>query len=230
MEILTEYNNAGLLYQICELCQPSLIHCWCNLTKLPGEFVESKLKRSSAWGLIPGYHLEQTWNSKQYLKNQSELICLRFTCTKLERCTLATYYVSEYLKERGCAALGCWILPHIIQLRCLHFILPSAAEVSCWNDPKACMVDNVTIIAMLFLEKDKLANAELCALQLGCSLGWYIQPCAVLQLPVWMFLLFHRGMSKSTSIFKHPKRQELTFSEKPLIAVIATVLIVWKTH
>lgn len=27
MEILTGCDNAGLLYQICELCQSSLIHC-----------------------------------------------------------------------------------------------------------------------------------------------------------------------------------------------------------
>lgn len=50
VQIVIGYNTVGLLHRICDLCQSSLIHCCCNLTKLPEEFVESRMKRASAGG------------------------------------------------------------------------------------------------------------------------------------------------------------------------------------
>lgn len=57
------YSRRGLLYKIWNLCQSSLIHCCCNLTKLPEKFEESRMKRASAGGLVPGFHFQQVWSS-----------------------------------------------------------------------------------------------------------------------------------------------------------------------
>lgn len=62
-ETVIGYNTVGLLHQIWDLCQSCWVRCCCNLTKLPEEFVESRMKRASAGGLVPDF----TYNKSETL-------------------------------------------------------------------------------------------------------------------------------------------------------------------